>query len=73
MTTLSARPIDLDALPMRIAIGQISELTDEHLAFARQVGAENIQMNTPRIPGEHRWSWRTCSPCGGARRSTASA
>lgn len=47
--------IDLDVLPMRIAIGQINELTDEHLAFARQVGAEDIQMNTPKIPGEHRW------------------
>ena len=40
---------------MRIAVGQISELTDEHLAFARQVGAEDIQMNTPKLPGEHRW------------------
>lgn len=47
--------IDLTALPMRIAVGQINELTDEHLAFARQVGAEDIQMNTPKLPGEHRW------------------
>lgn len=47
--------INLDALPLRIAVGQINELTDEHLAFARQVGAEDIQMNTPKLPGEHRW------------------
>ena len=36
----SGSTIDLDTLPMRIAVGQINELTDEHLAFARQVGAE---------------------------------
>lgn len=47
--------IELNALSMRIAVGQINELTDEHLAFARQVGAEDIQMNTPKLPGEHRW------------------
>src|SRR4051812_27062078 len=40
---------------MRIAVGQINELTDEHLAFALQVGAQDIQMNTPKLPGEHRW------------------
>jgi mannonate dehydratase len=50
--------IDLDSLPMRIAVGQINELTDEHLAFAAQVGAQDVQMNTPRLPGEARWE--TC-------------
>ncbi|HLJ55181.1 MAG TPA: mannonate dehydratase [Chthonomonadaceae bacterium] len=49
------KAIDLNALSMRIAVGQINELTDEHLAFARQVGAEDIQMNTPKLPGDHRW------------------
>jgi mannonate dehydratase len=47
--------IDLDALPMRIALGQASELTDEYLAFARQCGVEDIQLNTPVLPGEERW------------------
>src|SRR6266568_4937519 len=55
MTQENGNRIDLAALPMRIAVGQINELSDEHLAFARQVGAEDIQMNTPKIPGEHRW------------------
>lgn len=42
---------------MRIAIGQLNELTDEHLAFARQCGAEDIQMNTPKMPGTERWEY----------------
>src|SRR5262249_41579644 len=47
----------LDQLPMRIAIGQFSELTDEQLAFARQVGAEDVLLNTPRLPGDERWEY----------------
>jgi mannonate dehydratase len=47
--------INLDDLPMRIAIGQMSELTDEQLAFAVQCGAEDVQLNTPKLPGEERW------------------
>jgi len=46
---------DLSGLSMRVAVGQINELTDEHLAFARQVGVQDIQMNTPRLPGDERW------------------
>ena len=42
MTTAYRGKIDLDALNMRIAVGQINELTDEHLAFARQVGAPRM-------------------------------
>ncbi len=49
--------IDLNELPMRIAVGQMSELTDEQLAFAVQCGAEDIQLNTPRLPGDERWEY----------------
>jgi mannonate dehydratase len=49
--------IDLDTLSMRIAVGQFSELTDEQLAFARQCGAEDVQLNTPKLPGEERWEY----------------
>jgi mannonate dehydratase len=42
---------------MRIAVGQFSELTDEQLAFARQVGAEDVQLNTPALPGDTRWEY----------------
>src|SRR5690349_19919385 len=49
--------VDLDSLPMRIAVGQFNELTDEQLAFARQCGAADVQLNTPKIPGEERWEF----------------
>jgi mannonate dehydratase len=49
--------IDLDALPMRIAIGQMNELTDEQLAFAAQCGVKDVQLNTPKLPGEERWEY----------------
>jgi mannonate dehydratase len=40
---------------MRVAIGQFNELTDEKLRFAAQLGVTGVQMNTPKLPGEHRW------------------
>lgn len=40
---------------IRIGIGQFHDLTDDKLRFARQIGAEAIQMNTPRIPGDTHW------------------
>ena len=39
---------------MRVAIGQFSQLTDERLAFAAQLGASGIVLNTPVLPGK-RW------------------
>lgn len=55
MVNETANGVDLAALPMRITVDQINELTDEHLAFARQVGAADVRMNTPKLPGEERW------------------
>src|SRR5690242_13774867 len=40
---------------MRVAIGQLRELSHHDLTFARQLGASGIQLNTPTLPGEHRW------------------
>lgn len=42
---------------MRVAIGQFSELTDEMLRFAKQLGVSGIVLNTPKIPGEKRWEF----------------
>src|SRR5580700_9077828 len=53
--------IDLDSLPMRVAVGQLNELTDEHLAFAVQVGVQDIQLNTPKLPGETGWEYEDLS------------
>jgi mannonate dehydratase len=50
--------IDLNTLPMRVGVGQFSELTDEQIAFARQCGAEDVLLNTAKLPGEERWEFR---------------
>jgi mannonate dehydratase len=42
---------------MRIAIGQFNELSDERLRFAKQLGVSGVLLNTPRLPGEHRWEY----------------
>src|SRR5687767_14198298 len=42
---------------MRIAIGQFNEASHERLAFARQLGVSGVLLNTPRLPGEHRWEY----------------
>ena len=57
--------IDLNSLPMRVAIGQFNELTEEQLVFAVQIGVQDILLNTPKLPGDERWefmdllNWRT--------------
>ncbi|MCB0089163.1 MAG: mannonate dehydratase [Caldilineaceae bacterium] len=44
-------------LPMRIGLGQFNELTDEKLAFIKQLGADDFLMNTPRLPGDKQWEY----------------
>jgi mannonate dehydratase len=57
MTPKTLQTIDLNALPMRVAVGQFNDLTDEQLAFAAQVGVQDVQLNTPNLPGEERWEY----------------
>ena len=40
------------SLKMRVGLGQFQELTDDMLAFIKQIGADDFLMNTPRIPKE---------------------
>jgi len=40
---------------MRIATGQAARATDEYLSFARQIGVQGVQLNTPDLPGDNRW------------------
>jgi mannonate dehydratase len=47
--------VNLDGLPMRIALGQFRELTDEQLLFVKQCGCDDVLLNTPTLPGEERW------------------
>jgi mannonate dehydratase len=44
-------------MAIRVALGQFNELTQEKLIFARQMGVGGVQMNTPRLPGTHRWEY----------------
>jgi len=44
-------------LSMRIGLGQFSELTDEKLAFIKQLGANDFLMNTPKLPGDNQWEY----------------
>lgn len=43
---------------MRLGEGQFNEVTDELMAFIRQLGITDILLNTPRLPGEQRWEFR---------------
>ena len=43
---------------MRLALGQMKELSDERLAFAAQLGIKDVQMNRPSLPGEKHWDFR---------------
>jgi len=43
---------DVTKLPMRIGIGQVKELSDEFLDFARQMGLEDVQMNLYFLPDD---------------------
>ena len=42
--------IDITKLPMRVAIGQVNELTEEFLTFAKQLGLQDVQMNLYNLP-----------------------
>ena len=57
MTIANLPNIDLAELSMRIAVGQFNDLTEEQAAFALQVGAGDVQLNTPNLPGEERWEY----------------
>jgi len=48
---------EIDQLPMRVGLGQFNELTDERLAYIKQCGVDDFQMNTPALPGESRWEY----------------
>lgn len=49
--------INLDNLIMRVGLGQFQEITPERLAFIKQCGCDDFQLNTPRLPGEERWEY----------------
>jgi mannonate dehydratase len=42
---------------MRLALGQFNEVTDDKLQFAKQLGVGDIQLNTPKLPGDVQWEF----------------
>src|ERR1035437_10388747 len=50
------------AKKMRLAMGQIADLTDDAMLFAKQLGITDIQMNglntIKQLPGDERWEFR---------------
>jgi len=42
---------------MRVIAGQSPSITDEFLAYARQLGLSGVQVNTPDLPGAERWEY----------------
>lgn len=40
----------MSQLPMRIAVGQFSEISEERLKFIKQLGADDFLLNTPNLP-----------------------
>ena len=41
---------DVNTLPMRIAIGQVNELSEEFLTYSKQMGLDDVQMNLYNLP-----------------------
>jgi mannonate dehydratase len=39
---------------MRPGVGQLDVATDEYLQFAAQLGATDVLLNTPKVPGAQR-------------------
>ena len=52
---------ELNQLPMRVAMGQLNELTDEAILFSKQLGLHDIQFNmyggSPHLPGDTHWEY----------------
>ena len=42
---------------MRVGLGQFSEISDEILAFIKQLGVQDFLMNSARLPGDVQWEY----------------
>jgi len=42
---------------MRVAMGQFNELSEERLKFIKQLGVDDVLLNTPILPGETHWEF----------------
>ena len=42
---------------MRLGLGQFNQLSEERLTFIKQLGVEDVLLNTPVLPGETHWEF----------------
>ena len=42
---------------MRVGLGQFSEISDEILAFIKQLGVQDFLMNSAKLPGDVQWEY----------------
>jgi len=42
---------------MRLAAGQFNQLSDERLQFIKQLGVDDVLLNTPVLPGDTHWEF----------------
>ena len=42
---------------MRLGLGQFNALSEERLKFIKQLGVEDVLLNTPQLPGTERWEF----------------
>lgn len=42
---------------MRVVLGQTQDIDGEFLSFAKQLGLDGVQVNTPRLPGDDVWDY----------------
>ncbi len=41
---------------MRICLGQLRQIDDEAVTFAKQLGLQSVQLNCPLLPGDKEWA-----------------
>lgn len=53
--------MNYNELPMRVAVGQVRELTDEIILYTKQMGIQDLQFNfyggSPYLPGDAQWEY----------------
>jgi mannonate dehydratase len=52
----------LDALPLRVGLGQLRETADADLRFIKHCGVDDYILNAPLIPGDTRWELEDLVP-----------
>lgn len=44
-------------MPLRVGLDRVNDIDEADLAFVRQLGVADVQVNRPKLPGAHRWEF----------------